>query len=271
MHPVLFDLPLGRFGTFTVGTYGLFYALGFLLALRLAMAYARREGIDAARIVDLGIVVLLAGFIGAKLLLYLLDFRFYATHPMEMVRGLRSAGVFYGGFALAGVAGLLYARRAGLPLARTADLAAPAAALGQAIGRIGCFLAGCCYGRSCSLPWAVTFTDPRAYDLTGVPLGTPLHPTQLYHAAADALILALTVLMMRRRRVPGQVFWTYVLAYAALRFIVEFYRGDTVRGLYLGGTLSTSQIAALPAAAVALFMLRRLGRRPAAAPAAARR
>jgi phosphatidylglycerol:prolipoprotein diacylglycerol transferase len=138
-------------------------------------------------------------------------------------------------------------------------------ALGQTIGRIGCFMAGCCYGRSCDRPWAVTFTDPRAYELTGVPLGTPLHPAQLYHAAADALILGVTLFMMPRRRTPGQVFWVYVLAYAALRFVVEFFRGDTVRGLHLGGTLSTSQVAALPAAIVALLMLRRLARSPSAA------
>src|SRR2546422_3959981 len=97
MYPVLFDLDLGRFGKFTVGTYGLFYALGFLLALRLAVALARRDGIDSARIVDLGIVALLAGFIGAKLTLYIIDARYYIAHPVEILRNLRSAGVFYGG------------------------------------------------------------------------------------------------------------------------------------------------------------------------------
>src|SRR5881628_1901984 len=113
MHPVLFDLHLGRLGSFTVGTYGLFYALGFLLALRLAMGYARREGIETSRIVDLGIVTLLAGFIGAKSLLYVLDARYYLEHPMEMLKSLRSAGVFYGGFVLATLAALLYVRERG--------------------------------------------------------------------------------------------------------------------------------------------------------------
>src|SRR2546428_8062667 len=99
MYPVLFDLDLGRYGKFTIGTYGLFYALGFLLALRLAVSLARREGIEPARIVDLGIVALLTGFIGAKLTLYLVDARYYVAHPMDILRNLRSAGVFYGGFA----------------------------------------------------------------------------------------------------------------------------------------------------------------------------
>src|SRR6185503_16249465 len=178
MHPVLFDLPLGPLGSFTVGTYGLFYALGFLLALRLAVFYARRDGIEAGRILDLGIVGLLAGFVGAKLLLYALDLRYYLADPMRMVQNLRSAGVYYGGLGLAVLAGVVYVRRQGLPLGKVADLAAPALSLGQAIGRIGCFLAGCCYGRACDLPWGVTFHDPRAAELTGVPVGVRLHPTQ---------------------------------------------------------------------------------------------
>jgi phosphatidylglycerol:prolipoprotein diacylglycerol transferase len=265
MYPVLFELPLGPLGTFTVGTYGLFYALGFLAALRLAVGQARREGIETARIIDLGIVVLVAGFLGAKVLLYAIDWRYYLQHPIEMVRSLRSAGVFYGGFLAAALAAVWYIRRHHLPLGRITDLAAPAMALGQAIGRIGCFAAGCCYGRACDRPWAVTFTDPDAFRLTGAPLGVAVHPTQIYHALADLLILGLTLFVLRRRSRPGQVFWVYVLAYALLRFVVEFYRGDTARGLFLDGRFSTSQILAMAAAAVAVIALFRL-RRPATAP-----
>jgi len=267
VYPVLFELHLGRLGTFTIGTYGLFYALGFLLALRLAVAYARRDGIETARIVDLGILALLAGFVGAKVLLYLLDFRTYLADPMEMIRSLRSAGVFYGGFILASLVAIVYVRRHRMPLGKVADLVAPPLALGQAIGRLGCFAAGCCYGKACDLPWAVTFTDPRAARLTGVTLNAPLHPTQIYHALADLAILAITAALMRRRRFEGQVFWVYVLSYAVLRFVVEFFRGDTVRGLYFGQRLSTSQIIAVPAAILAIAALVHFGRR---APAAAR-
>lgn len=261
MFPVLFTLRLGSAGAFTVGTYGLFYAVGFLLALRLAVAYARREGIASARIVDLGIVTLLAGFIGAKLTLYLLEPSIYLAHPMEMIRSLRSAGVFYGGFVLAAAAGLVYVRRHGLPLGRVADVVTPAVALGQGIGRIGCFMAGCCYGKACALPWAVTFTDPEAYRLTGVTLGVALHPTQLYHAAADFLVWGVAALQMRRPRAPGTVFWTYILLHAVLRFAIEFARGDVARGVFFGGHLSTSQIVAVPAALAAIVMLARLRRR----------
>ncbi len=261
MFPVLYELDLGRFGQFTIGTYGLFYAAGFLLALRLAIVYARREGIDTGRIVDLGIVTLLGGFVGAKLALYLVDARYYLEHPMEMLRNLRSAGVFYGGFVLAAIAALVYIRRHALPLGRVADLLAPPVALGQALGRLGCFAAGCCYGKSCDLPWAVTFSDERAFHLTGVPLGMPLHPTQLYHAAANLVVLGLTMAVMKRRRFPGQVFWVYVLSYAVLRAWVEVYRGDSVRGLFLNDQISTSQLVALPMALVAVVMLIVLSRR----------
>ena len=260
MHPVLFDLPLGRWGSFTVGTYGLFYALGFLLALRLAVAYARKDGIEPGRILDLGIVGLLAGFVGAKLLLYLIDARYYFSEPARMLENLRSAGVYYGGLALAIAAGVWYVRRHAMPLGKVADLAAPALSLGQAIGRLGCFLAGCCYGRACELPWGVTFTDPRASELTGVPLGIRLHPTQLYHAGADVLTLIVCMRLMRRRRFDGQVFWTWLLLYALLRGIVEIWRGDSARGLFLDGRLSTSQIVSIPVVLVSAFMLWRLGR-----------
>jgi phosphatidylglycerol:prolipoprotein diacylglycerol transferase len=261
MYPVLFDLDLGRLGQFTIGTYGLFYALGFLLALRVAIVYARRDQLPVSRIVDLGILTLIAGFIGAKLLLYILDADYYLQHPMEIFRNLRSAGVFYGGFVLAALTAVLYMRRYHLPMGRVADLASPALAIGQGLGRLGCFFAGCCYGRVCELPWAVTFSETRAQQLTGVPLGIPLHPTQLYHAVADLVIFGITVFAMKRRRFDGQVFWIYVLSYALLRLLVEFFRGDEARGVYFGGALSTSQLIAMAAVPLSIGMLYRLAHR----------
>ena len=131
-------------------------------------------------------------------------------------------------------------------------------------------MAGCCYGRSCDLPWAVTFSDPAAFQLTGVPLGVPLHPTQIYHALADFLILATTLWILKRRRYEGQVFWCYVLLYAILRFVVEMFRGDAARGVFFDGRVSTSQLIAVPAALLAAFMLFRLRRAGGAAVAGRR-
>ncbi|MCZ6694991.1 MAG: prolipoprotein diacylglyceryl transferase [Acidobacteria bacterium] len=266
MYPVLFDLDLGRLGQFAIGTYGLFYAIGFLLALRVGVYYARRDGLSTARIVDLGIVTLIAGFIGAKVLLYMLHADFYIENPRMILRSLRSAGVFYGGFALALLAAFLYIRRHRLPFGRVADLAAPAVAAGQTIGRLGCFFAGCCFGKVCELPWAVTFTNPRARELTDVTLNVPLHPTQLYHALANLGLFAITAFVMRRRRFDGQVFWIYVLLYALFRFTIEFLRGDHARGLYFGELLSTSQLIAIPVAFAAATLLVVLARRTTSIP-----
>jgi phosphatidylglycerol:prolipoprotein diacylglycerol transferase len=129
-------------------------------------------------------------------------------------------------------------------------MAAPAVALGHAIGRIGCFLAGCCWGRECSSPWAVTFTDPAAERNVGVPLNVPLHPTQLYEALGNLLILAL-LLTFENRRWKGQTFAWYLGAYAILRGTLEFFRGDP-RGSVLDGAVSTSQLIALAGLAAAV-------------------
>ena len=260
MHPVLWDINLGPLGHFTLGTYGLFYAAAFLVAVALSMSYARREGIEPARMIDLGIWSLLAGIVGAKLLLVLVDLPYYWHHKMEILYSWRSAGVFYGGFMAALVVGMLYVRRTGLPLGKTADAITPGLALAQAVGRIGCLAAGCCYGRPAASSWAITFADPRARDLTGVPLGVPLYPTQVYHGVADLVLFLLLVWFYRRKWADGVVFWMYVLLYAVLRFAIEFFRGD-FRGEVLGGLLSTSQLISVVASASAVFLLFHLKRR----------
>ncbi|MBI4161647.1 MAG: prolipoprotein diacylglyceryl transferase [Acidobacteria bacterium] len=251
MYPVLFEI-----FRFQVGTYGLLYAVAFLAALRVATHYARRAGIDTGRILDLGIYALLAGFAGAKLLLYLLDFRLYFGHPVEILRTWRSAGVFHGGLLAAVAVSVWYLRRHRVPVAPAADAAAPALALAQSIGRLGCFAAGCCYGLPSERPWAITFRDPRAHQITGVPLDLPLLPTQLFHAAGDLAIFLVLVLLHRRRPPPGTVFWAFLLLHGAGRFGLEFLRGD-YRGPAIGGLLTFSQILALAGALLGAVMLAR--------------
>jgi phosphatidylglycerol:prolipoprotein diacylglycerol transferase len=264
MHPVLWDLNLGPLGQFTLGTYGLFYAAAFLVAVRVGMLYARREGIEPSRMIDLGIWVLLAGIVGAKLLLVVTDLPYYWHHKMQLVYSWRSAGVFYGGFVAAVLVGWLYVRRNRLPLGKTADAATPGLVLAQAVGRLGCLSAGCCYGKPTTSAWALTFVDPRAHDLTGVPLGVPLYPTQIFHGLADLLLFLFLVIFYRRKRFDGMVFWSYVLLYGVLRFGIEFFRGD-FRGEVFGGLLSTSQLISILAAAASIFFLVRLSPRSRAA------
>ncbi len=184
------------------------------------------------------------------------------SHPGELLSLVRAGGVFYGGLILAFVVGVWLMRRYRLPVWATADLYAPGIALGHVIGRMGCLLAGCCYGRPTDLPWGLTFTDPVAAANVGTPLNTPLHPTQLYDAGAELLILIILLAFERRGRTfHGRTFWLYILLYAASRFVIEMFRGDP-RGMVFG--VSTSQVVSLlllPAALVMLIRLRGAGAR----------
>src|SRR6267143_753721 len=175
MYPRLLEL-----GPITVYTYGVLLAAAYLLGLKLAMVRAKTRGLDEARVLDLGIYIIISALIGAKLLLLVTDFRTFKADPHELLTLARSGGVFYGGLILAVVVALWYIRRVGLPLWTTCDMFAPGIALGHVIGRFGCFFAGCCYGRPTSVPWAITFTNPYAAANVGTPLNIPLHPTQLY-------------------------------------------------------------------------------------------
>src|SRR5918912_3163341 len=233
MHPRLLEL-----GPITVYTYGVLLAAAYLLGLRLAMVRARNRGLDATRVLDLGIYIIISALVGAKLLLLVTDFQTFKNDPRELITLARSGGVFYGGLILAVSVALWYIRKIGLPLWTTCDVFAPGIALGHVVGRFGCFFAGCCWGKPTTMPWGITFTDPFAAANVGTPLNQPLHPTQLYEAGAEFLILMLLLWTERKGRpFPGRTFWLYMLLYAVSRFIIEFFRGDD-RGTV--GIFSTS-------------------------------
>src|SRR3989449_4944916 len=248
MYPRLLEL-----GPITVYTYGVLLAAAYLLGLKLAMVRAKARGLDATRVLDLGIYIIISALVGAKLLLLITDFQTFRHDPRELLTLARSGGVFYGGLILAVVVALVYIRRIGLPLWTTCDVFAPGIALGHVIGRFGCLFAGCCYGKEAHVPWAITFTDPFAASNVGTPLGVPLHPTQLYEAGAELLIL-IVLLVTERKGKPfaGRTFWLYMLLYAVSRFIIEFYRGDE-RGTV--GIFSTSQFISIILAPLAIAML----------------
>jgi phosphatidylglycerol:prolipoprotein diacylglycerol transferase len=251
MHPILFEI-----GDWPVYSYGVLLALAYLAGLQLAVVRARRAGLDGARIMDLGIYLIIAALVGAKLMLVAVDFDLFRRQPRELLSLVRAAGVFYGGLLAAFAVAVILIRRYRLPLWTTTDVFAPGIALGHVVGRLGCLLAGCCYGRATDLPWGITFTDPAAAANVGTPLGIPLHPTQLYEAGAELLILMFLLATERRGRpFPGRTFWSYLLLYAISRFIIEFFRGDD-RGMVFG--LSTSQAVSLVVAPVAGAMLLKL-------------
>jgi phosphatidylglycerol:prolipoprotein diacylglycerol transferase len=254
MHPILFEA-----GGFTIYSYGVLLAAAYLLGLQFALMRARARGLPSQQVMDLGIWIIISALAGAKLLLLIVDFDQFTSNPRDLLSLARSGGVFYGGLIAAVVVALFYLRRHKLPLWTTTDVFAPGIALGHVVGRLGCLLAGCCFGKPTSVPWAITFRDPAAMANVGTPLGVALHPTQLYEAGAEALILVFLLLFERRgRSFPGRTFWSYMLLYGVSRFIVEFYRGDS-RGMVFDA-VSTSQFVSLllvPLAIVMLFLLSR--------------
>jgi len=253
VYPRLLEL-----GPFTVYSYGVLLAAAYLLGLKLAMSRAKARGLDSARVLDLGIYIIVSALIGAKLLLLLTDLRTYLSDPRELMTLVRAGGVFYGGLIAAVSVALWYIGKIGLPLWTTCDVFAPGIALGHVVGRVGCFFAGCCFGTPTDVPWGVTFTDPFAAANVGTPLHQALHPTQLYEAGAEALILGLLLATEHKGRpFAGRTFWLYMLLYAVSRFTIEFFRGDN-RGMVL--MFSTSQFISLILAPLAVGMLFYLSR-----------
>jgi phosphatidylglycerol:prolipoprotein diacylglycerol transferase len=257
MYPKLLDL-----GPLTIHTYGLLLALAFIAGIWLASRNAAKEGLNPDSIWNLGLIIIFSALVGAKFLLFISEYSYYSANPREIfsLATLRSSGVYYGGLLLALAASAWYLHKTKLPSWRVADITAPGIALGQAIGRIGCLSAGCCYGRPTQLPWGITFTDPYSAENVGVPLNIRLHPTQLYESFGAMVLFAYLMWRLKRKHFAGQIILEYLILYAALRFVIEFFRGDEDRGFVLHGLLSTSQfigILTILASALAFIMLRR--------------
>src|SRR5688500_9904883 len=266
MHPILFNA-----GPVTIYSYGVLLASAYLLGLWLAVKRAKAAGIDPTRIMDLLIWVIIAALVGAKALLFIVDFNHFTSSWQEFSSLLRSGGVFYGGLIAAIVVCIWQLRKHRLPLWSSGDLFAPGIALGYMVGRLGCLMAGCCYGKPTAVAWAITFTDPAANLNVGTPLNVPLHPTQIYESLAGLLILGVLLFVERRGRAfPGRTFWLFVLLYSVFRFVIEFYRGDD-RGLVFDA-VSTSQFISIVLAPLSIVMLWYLSRpsRPPAAETPAR-
>ncbi len=264
MYPLLFEL-----GPLSIYSYGVLLATAYIVGLRVALRRADRAGLNGQRIMDLGIFVIISALIGAKLMLFAVNFDQFTSDPSRLWTLLKSGGVFYGGLLLAIPVAWWYIRRHKLPLWMTCDLFAPGIALGHAVGRLGCLMAGCCYGLPTDLPWGITFTNTLAAANVGTPLEIALHPTQIYEAIAALSVFGILLAgEYRWRRFPGRTFWTYMLLYPLARFVIEFYRGDP-RGMAFG-TIPTSQFLSALIVPLSIVMLIWLGQRGAPEDASAR-
>lgn len=234
MFPKIF-----QFGDFFLPAYGLLVALGVLAGLKVSTTLAIRRGFDPEKITNLVVLCALSGLAGAKIAMVIFDWDYYSADfsLLFSLSTLQAAGVFQGGLLIAIAAAWVFMRRNGLPFLPVADLLAPGIALAHAIGRIGCFAAGCCWGDYCTRPWAVTFTNPEAAELTGVPLHVALHPTQLYESAAEFVIFGLLWRRARISRIPGTEIGFYLTVYSTVRFLVEFVRSHA-QGLVWGLSLT---------------------------------
>jgi len=239
MHPILF-----QFGAITVYTYGVLVATGVILGLFYARRRASQVGLPPREIWNLGIYKIFTALMFSKFWLVLSDGSYFASNPSALlsIRLLQSGGTFYGGVLGAVLAILVYSRARKLPLLPVFDISAGALPLAHAVGRLGCFAAGCCYGKPTALPWGVTFTDEAAARMAGTPLGVSLHPTQLYEAAAEFLNFLLLVWLGARQRFAGQILGAYFILYGIERGIIEFFRGDPGRTLMFHETVSLMQL-----------------------------
>jgi phosphatidylglycerol---prolipoprotein diacylglyceryl transferase len=255
MYPEIFHI-----GSFPINTYGVFLAIAFLCAILISVRLAARDGLPKEKIYDLSLWMLLASLVGSKVLMLFTEPE-YRDNPMQLLSldFLRSGGVFYGGLIGAVVMGYFLMKRYKLPWWKTADACAPGIAIGSFFGRQGCFAAGCCWGKPTTLPWGVKFSA-LGHQVTGVPIDTHLHPTQLYESFAMLIVFFFLLWLHKRKLFSGQVILFYAVLYSVVRFAIEFVRDDP-RGDILGVTsltgLSTSQIISLIVgitAAVLLFI-----------------
>ena len=247
MYSILF-----QFGNFHIYAYGFFIVAGLITAVVLAGLKIRKSniGISFENVVDLFFYTVLSALIGSRILFVLINFDVYRQHPMKIFKIWEGGLVFYGGLVLAVIVAFWYMKWHRLPIWKVADLISPLIALGLFFGRIGCFLAGCCYGKETSLPWGVVFKNPDSL----ARLNVPLHPTQLYDAANGLAIFFFLNWMERRKTFDGQIFWLFLFLYSITRFFIEIFRGDP-RGFLFGDFLSTSQGIGILLAILSIFVL----------------
>jgi phosphatidylglycerol:prolipoprotein diacylglycerol transferase len=234
VHPIAFQL-----GPLTITWYGVMVMLGFVAGMWTASRRGLLQGVDPERILDLGPWLIIGSVVGARSL-YVVTFwhEEFAGKPFTAVFMVWHGGlVYYGGLIGASLGCILYTAIKRIPLWSTADILAPSIALGQALGRIGCLLNGCCYGRACSLPWAIRFPPDNAARAPTF----PVHPTEIYESLLDLALYGVLAWRFRRKKFDGQVFAVYLTGYALARSFVELFRGDYPPNQYIGGWLTPGQ------------------------------
>jgi len=257
VHPILFHI-----GSLPIRSYGLMVALAFAGAIWLARRRAPARNVDPDAIIDLAFFVIIASIIGARITYVIVHWENYAGDPLRAFRIWDGGLALYGGMVLGMLCGLWFFRKRGIRPWVGADITAPSLALGIGIGRIGCFLNGCCFGRHCELPWAVTF--PGVSGAGAWFPDVPLHPTQLYESAAAFAVMAILLLLDRKRRFPGFLLWTFMLLLSIYRFLIDplrFYESTSMVVESTTFNLTSNQLIGIILAVVSVVFLLILSRR----------
>lgn len=264
MHPILFEI-----GPLTIHSYGVMLALAFVVGIWFATHQAKRAKVPASVILDLSFVILITGVIGARVLFVLLNLDYYSKHPLEMIMFWQGGLVYYGGIILGVLCAILFLRVRRLDVWKITDVYAPSLALGQAIGRIGCLLNGCCFGKTTDLPWGIKFSpgSMASYEQFSQGLiksaneySLLIHPTQLYSSLNALIIFLILVLVGRKKKFDGEMFLLFLLLYAITRFGIEFLRGDD-RGPIFFNFFSISQLIGVGIFILSIVMLGVLSRK----------
>ena len=235
MLPNLFTI-----GPFTLHTYGLLVAIGFLSGILVTVRIGKSWGIPSQDVMDMGFFIIISAIVGSRILYVLINFSYYVDNPLDIFKIWQGGLVFSGGLIGVVLVSALYVRKRDITLLQMADLWSPAIALGQGIGRIGCLMAGCCYGKPTSSELGIVFTNPNSL----APLHIPLQPTQIYSSISGLVIFGILLVLQSRRRFDGQVFLWFLIMHSTARLFIERLRGDD-RGVLLGGDMTVTQLTTL--------------------------
>ncbi len=257
MHPYLIDSDFGSFHL-RVPTYGVLLALAFMVAYFEALRRAYKLHENPKHIENIFFLVVISSIIGSRLFhVFFEDFNYYKMYPLKIFSLWEGGYTFYGAVILSVPTIFVYSNFKKISAMQLLDISAPSTAIGLFIGRLGCFSAGCCWGKPTNLPWAVTFSHPDAFT---IPKNVPLHPTQLYESLSGLIIFFYLIWLFKKRKYLGQIFFHGLISYGIARFIIEFFRGDDYRGFIFEHTLSYSQFICLmifPFALLGIFVYSR--------------
>jgi phosphatidylglycerol:prolipoprotein diacylglycerol transferase len=263
MHPILFefDTPpwLQSFlpGHVALYSYGFFIALGILASFIFMLPRLKPLGFDADKLSTLYLWAILAAFVGGKVFFYLESPAKYLSDPSLMLKSLGGGFVFYGSLLFVVPTLYWWLRKSKIAIAPFFDVLAFGGPILHAIGRIGCFMAGCCHGSTCTNILGVTYTHPKS---AAIPLNIPLYPTQLFDVMLNVVIIIVLFWLIKRQKFHGQLFLAYIMMYAVGRSIVENFRGDEARGFIFNGWLSHSQAIALLLIIACIIIWRKLSK-----------